>query len=221
MDAGLVEDITRWIGVAITIVGALIVSPDATADHAGRWARWTVRAWRRLEGAVRRIMRRPRTVHLTLGGSIVASGGGTATMSVTGTACGEAPDRSVEGRLDRLEKRADVTDARLADASAQANADRAALQQGLGQVREEYRTGTAKLHARLDHSEAQALEVDAAALPVVALGVIVSGLSPDAHRLPVVLWAVALAMAVVLTLGGVRGARRRRHAQGGSVVSSV
>lgn len=57
------------------------------------------------------------------------------------------------------------------------------------------------------------MELDAAALPVVALGVFVSGLAPDAHRLPVVLLVLVLAGAVALTVRGVLVARGRRHAR--------
>jgi hypothetical protein len=212
MDADVVEAITRWVGVTITLVGAFIVSPAATVALLGRWQTRTVGAVRRVEDAVRRIVGRPRTIQLA--GRLVSASAslGAGTLTVTGTAVGDALDDSVEGRLDRLEQRAAAAEARLAEVIRQAAADRTALREELGKVAEEQRAGTAELHARLDHAERQAVEVDAAALPVVALGVIVSGLSPDAHRLPVVLWALALAAAVALTVRGVLGARTRRHA---------
>lgn len=212
MDASVAEPITRWLGVAITLVGAFIVSPAATVALIGRWQRRTVRALRRAEDAARRIVRRRRTIRITVQDTAHLSGGGTATVFATGSASGQAHDYSVEGRLHRLEQRATAAEARLAQVSSQADADRAALREELGKVAEEHRAGTAEVHARLDHTEAQAVELDAAALPVVALGVFVSGLAPDAHRLPVVLWVLILAGAVTAALRGVLGARSRRRA---------
>ncbi len=217
----MVEAITRWVGVTITLVGAFIVSPAATVALLGRWQRRTVKAMRRVEDVVRRIVRRPRTIHLAVHDSVAVLGTASATLTAHGMASGEAPDQSVEGRLDRLEQRAAAAEARLAEVTHQAAADRTAIREELGKVAEEQRAGTAEVHTRLDHAERQAVEVDAAALPVVALGVIVSGLSPDAHRLPLVLWALLLVAAVTLTVRGVLGARRRRHGQAGSVVSSA
>jgi uncharacterized coiled-coil protein SlyX len=213
VNADEVEAVTRWVGVTITLVGAFIVSPAGTVALLGRWRGQTVEALRHAEDAVRRLVRRPRTLRIT-GQSGIASafGTGTGTLTVTGTAIGYAPDLSVEGRLDRLEQRAADAEARITKVSTQAAAERAQLIEELGNVAEEQRAGTAELHARLDHAERQAVEVDAAALPVVALGVLVSGLSPDAHRLPLVLWALLLVAAVTLTLRGVLGARTRRHA---------
>ncbi len=208
----MVEAITRWIGVSITLVGAFIVSPAATVALIGRWQRRTVQAMRRVEDAVRRVIRRPRTIDLAVHDSVAVLGTASATLTAHGMASGQAPDPSVEGRVDRLEKRADAMDAQVAEVTTRADADRAAFREGLGQAREEQRAGTDRLHARLDQAERQAVEVDAAALPVVALGVLVSGSSPDAHRLPLVLWALLLVAAVTLTLRGVLGARTRRHA---------
>lgn len=211
MDAGWVEAITRWVGVGITLVGAFVVSPAATFVVLGRWRQRTVTAARRSESAYRRIVRRPKKVELTLQGSIAASGGGSATVTVTTTGSGEAVDESLEGRLRRLERRAAAAEARLAEADTRAARERAEVRAELGRLRDEQRAAAAGLHARLTHSAAQAIEVDAAALPVVALGVLVSGLSPDADRLPLVLWGALLAAAVVLTMRAVRDARRRRH----------
>jgi len=138
-------------------------------------------------------------------------GSASGTVTVTGTATGVAPDDSVEGRLFRLEQRAAAAEARLGEMSNQAAVDRAAFREELGKVHEQQHTDSSHLRARLDYAEEQSVEVDAAALPVVALGVILSGLSPDAHRLPVVLWLLILTAALAVTLQAVRDARRRRH----------
>ena len=212
MDAGAVEPITRWLGVTITLVGAFIVSPAATVALLGRWQRRTVRGVRRVEDAVRKLVQRPRRITGQIRSVLPAmEGSASGTFKWTGTAVGATPDDSVEGRLHRLEQRATTAEARLAQVSSQADADRAAFREESAKIAEDHRAGTAEVHARLDHSEAQAVELDAAALPVVALGVFVSGLAPDAHRLPVVLWVLVLAAAVAATVRGVLSARSRRH----------
>lgn len=160
-----------WLETTLRVVGFVVaVLGSGAAVPAATW-RMLNRVGRRVEGVVRRLLRRPRVVRL---GTARVSASASSSWAVSGIARGEAPDGTVEERLDRLEQRVrqvDEDQQQTAAALARESAARASEHADLrGHVDRE----VARLHGRFEDEQRTTEEVDAAALPVVLVGAAVS-----------------------------------------------
>jgi hypothetical protein len=201
------EGAIRTLGVLITVVGAFVVSPAGSkllvADartfskvHTGRFHIWLSRWLPRLF----------RTQHVELsavdGGTVSLSAEGTLTATATVQATG-----SLEQRIKSLEDHLTLVNQELAKLRATVAQNEQHAERRLLAVRQELQKALDALGERVTQDKRTADQTDARALPVVALGAVLIGLSPELGKLPFIAWIV-MAFAVFITFRAVRGAWR-------------
>lgn len=193
--AQTLESVTRWVGLMIALAGALVANPDATARLAlgsrdGLWG-----AALRTRGLLARFI-----PSLRQGGTVQAVAGNLAAAASEVSASargfvGWGPEATVEHKLDMLLQRTLALDTEVAEIRAAISRaehqHRADLVEAVDNARREsdaIRQSVEDLRADMVHS-------DASALPIVVVGLLLSGAAPDLARLP--MW---LGVSILLTL---------------------
>lgn len=201
------EGATRTLGVAITVVGAFVVSPAGfqllVADartfskvHSGRFRNWLSR----------RLPRLFRTQHVEPSVVDVGTVSLSAEATLTATATIQATG-GLEQRVKSLEDHLTLVNQELAKLHARADQNEQHAERRLLDVRQELQKALDVLSERVTGDKRTAVQTDARALPVVALGALLIGLSPELGKLPFIAWPV-MAFAVFITFRAVRGAWR-------------
>ncbi|MGL5823408.1 MAG: hypothetical protein ACRCYU_00865 [Nocardioides sp.] len=198
--AACLEDPARWIGVFIAIVGALVANPDATAH-----------GWALFRGQVGQIGRQTRAKlanfipalrlkanvrSITAAGSLELSGSVASARGITGW----APDASVEEKIDVLDQRTRVLGGDIDEL-------RVKLNQTQDSLRDEFRRAVSETRMELEavsqdvkDLHQQIVRSDASALPIIVVGIVLSGLAPEVGRAPLWLGALAIAIAVAIAV---------------------
>jgi hypothetical protein len=201
----LVENVTRWLGVAIAILGSLVINPAATET----WFRQHVRRLTRLRRNVRAFLARfipalRQDINVQVGTVTGAAMMPNVTMSARGLV-GWGQGATVDEKIDLLDKRTTAMFKELGELQAKiAKAEQQlqnALAEAIGQLRREARD----IMAALDAFKEETVHSGARALPVIVVGVVVAGLAPDADWPP--LW-VSYAVLVAVSVWAVRASWR-------------
>ncbi len=177
--------ITQLLGVVISVAGVFLASPSGTARAASSAAK-ALTPWRRGSHHV---------VHLAEVVTVVSS----ATASAVGVAGGQRK-LSPEERLDLLDARVDGVEQRLVETAAKIEADLAKMTEDLTEAKLEHERDLDALHARLTIAEDEAAMVDARALPVVLIGIVLGAADTFLGDLGVWRWALATAGAVAASV---------------------
>jgi hypothetical protein len=183
------EDLTRYVGTALTVGGALLVSPGATV----RVVEESIAAFKRADDALwGRLTRR----FPWLGARNVVGGAGMSSVSaMSGSAWGTVgwawPSASVKARLDRLEERLSSVSAAQQKARHESSVE---LRDGLADLRTDLERQIGALQQRLDADEDMQEGLDARALVIVAWGALLGGLAPEIGKT----WASAVIVCTVL-----------------------
>jgi hypothetical protein len=128
--------------------------------------------------------------------SITATG----TVGATGT---------LEQRIEFLRQRLTVVNEELNQLRSRAERNKQLAEQRLLAVQQQLQQAIDALAEQVTRSERAAVETDARALPVVAFGAVLIGMSSELGEWPFVAWPV-MAIAVILTSSAALGARRDR-----------
>jgi hypothetical protein len=197
----ILAEVNRWVGVVTASAGAVIVSPAGTrlllVDS------WTgfKRYGNRVRGDLARILpllRRNATVH-----------GGTATITVSASARGVATHTrglswdvhaSPEERLEALRRYVLDLGMRVDEVGSGLTREVSVREGAVADLEHRLRTDMQLLRDQLDQWERQAARIDARGLPVIAVGIFLSGVPDELAKIPAGLgWlcpALGLAMAV-------------------------
>lgn len=205
------ESSLRVVGVLISVVGAFLVAPEATKLMLRRSRAGLARAGRHVGEYLGLI--HPAATGPAIHVASVVQGSGAGTGTVTGTGTG-GPPPTTEERVRLLETRVGAIDELLARTRHEAARDRDQQRHALVEARQAMQERLDALNGRLDNAEAAAVETDARALPVVGVGIFLSGLSPDLARVPVVGIPVML-LAVAVTGWAYLNASQERRARAG------
>lgn len=191
-------EITRLLGTVISIAGLFLASPAGTARLASS-----------VVSGMSKLRRQHHPQVLPVAGR---SGSASGTTGWVGVAHGSAAPLSVAQRLDHLDTRVDNLDARVAEAAAQHATDIAKLSAELREAASASAAALEDLRSRLDAAEAEAAHVDARALPVILIGVV---LGPLASALSSPLWLWALVTGGLTVLSALIAARvyRAHHSE--------
>ena len=204
MSPETLEHVVRYAGLAVSLVGAFVVSPAATIDLVRRTTAAAVQAGQRAGRYLGMI--KPKALTISVGSGIgLVSGVGT----VTGTGTAWVPDETVDAKIERLRNRLDQTDALLAQTRVEANNDKQAAAQTLASARDALQKQHDQLTARVTANQQAVLATDRRALPVVGIGVLLSGLAPDLGTRSLLAWSL-IAIAVFLSGKAVLDARHDR-----------
>lgn len=180
----MLSDVCRWVGVTIAVVGSIVVAP-AGAGLLWRGASDALHRWLEvIRGWLSRFLPFLRRHHQTVDPDGIATGSGVGTLSVTGSAAGFSGSGSLEARIDELQQQMRVTQERLNAVEQQLHLEVAQRQQALAMVEKSLRSGVRELHSRLERQELRAAVVDARGLPVLAFGIVLSGIPGEIAKIP-------------------------------------
>ena len=167
----------------ISVVGAFLVAPDAAKRLVTR-GRTRVATVSRQAGQYLGLLAHPQ-VHQVVVTDTIGTGSAIGTVTVTGSAAGGPPPTVPEQVLQLQASIAEINEL-LTRTREEMDANRSGIERALAEAGEDLQQRLATLVQRVDDADHMAVETDARALPVVGVGVILSGLSPELARLPIV-----------------------------------
>lgn len=168
------EQLVRYVGILVSIVGALVVSPSVTARAVGDFGAWVSS----------RTLRLARYLGLAGPPSVHRGSGVSGLSRMTGTAFGYAPvafaeDATVDAKVEHLRERLSDLAATMSCAQAEAQRRNGEQERAIAAVRDEVQSALGDLASRLTAAERSATTAAGRALPVVGVGVVLSGASPE------------------------------------------
>jgi len=199
--AQALEDVTRWVGVAMAILGALLANPAATQHGAGVVRQRLAATGRAASVVAARFIsafRRPATVNpRTVEGSAMMAG--EASMVARGFV-GWAPDATADQKIEILSERTKALNKEVGDLFALVSKTKDDLSTRLADEIGRLTREASDIRAHVDDLQTEAVRTDATALPLIVVGVVLADLSSDADR--VQLWAWLLFLLLSLALAG-------------------
>lgn len=211
--AQMLENITRWLGIAVTLLGAVVINPDATRHSmrnvaaSSRTLGHQVRAWlsKIFPGLIR-----PRHIRVHVGEGI-------AVLDVTSSAhargkVNAADDASIEERLGLLERRTDTLHDEVGQVQTELRNTEDRLRHEQLEATHALREESAGLRADVDAFRLETARTGASALPVIVVGIVLAGVAPDTEHGPWWLWSTGIAVACAFA--GVRAAAVWRESRG-------
>ncbi len=194
------DDIVRWVGLTIAVGGAFSLNPVATA----RWSHDT-RVWLRDRGTwihkqlarVLPFLRRPASGTSL---SVVGTAMSTAWGHVSHVTAPLPPGATIEARIDALEKRALALENEIDALSGQLQRVERENSAKLAETAAAIRAEIRQLEASFESFADQTVNMDSRAMPVILFGLILTGLAPDAARIPNRWWWVAGVLLVVIVV---------------------
>lgn len=190
------DEVIKWTGVIVAMSGAVLSSPEG----AKRLLRDTWRAIRRLFGHQRQSPSgTPKTINSYIYG----------TDSLRAELMWGA-DSPLDSRIDILLGRVVGLTAELDQVKAGLSKRLDDHNQRLAELANALDEAKRSLHMRIDINEERAARIDAFGLPVIGLGILLSGVSPELASIPwlgilLTVFSVGLTL-IVLALGVKRGA---------------
>lgn len=212
MDQCDLAAVNRWVGVVVAVIGACITAPAGVA----RVWHSTVLEVRRVGGSVRSTLARflpflRRTHQVTITDRIGVSSDLSVSSLLAGSGYQWSPDASVEVRLEQLRQRLDGVEGRLSDLHRQLRQEVSDRSAAMAQVEQSLNAEAATLRVQLARQEQQAAEVDSHGLPVLVVGIFLSGVPEDLAKLPCFLgWLVPFGGAAFAAVRGVEAWQRAR-----------
>jgi hypothetical protein len=182
VDAEYLADVLRVEGVVVALVASCLAAPSATR-HMWEWFKQWLSKARPFVGSVTKRLRRwltggARTVQLHDAGIAVEGEAVTPiTASVTTSWTVNAND-DITLRVERLEHRMGEVNERVTMLDAKVQAEATDRHKAIGALSERFSEDVQSVRDRIAAREEDALRVDASALPVIGLGIVLSGI-PD------------------------------------------
>lgn len=186
------ESVLRWVGVVVSLVGLVVTAPAAFLDVLRRTAK------------ALRLYSHPANVAAPAAQATAVAIAASVRVSAHWPADGTIEAKVEALRADLLKARADHD--QLAERVDRSDtAIRAELAEAVGKID----TQIQRLWARFDVNERRSIQINAAGLPLVAGGVILTGLSIELARVEAVGWT-AVALVIVYALAVVVRSRPHR-----------
>lgn len=210
-DASLLSDVNRWVGVGIAVVGAVVVAPSGTRLLVRSAWVWLRRQGARTRGQLARFLpflRRDLNVQ-GVTASIGVGLGGVGTLTVSGRAW--HPTASVDERIEALHQHITEVEGRLNEVSQQLSQETSKRERALAELEAGLSAETAKLRRLLEEQEHRAARVDARGLPVIALGIVLSGIPDQLASIPYGIGWVAPVLGIAAAVAAGVPAWREAH----------
>jgi hypothetical protein len=175
-------DVIRWAGVASGVAGSAVSAQDGVLLVIGQVAGFVLAAWRQATGKAPRAGR-------------IRPGKDTAPPPAAGTAGGPAAGLPGNGPgtagQDDAAAHAGQIQQQLAQIREETETDEAALTTWLGQQAAAWQAGRQKVMSRVQQQRYQAAAVNARGLPLIGVGLLLSGIPDGLAALGWFGWAVA------------------------------
>jgi hypothetical protein len=175
-ELSLLIAVNRWVGVAIALVGSVVVAPDGTRLlWRSAWV-WSLRQLGRL------LPRRLFAWSLISG----AGGGGISfDWPIPPTIPREwTPDAPVDERIEALRQHLTEIEARLDEAIKRLRTETSSRKVAINELNRTLRAETAELRRLVEERDRHAAVVDARGLPVIGIGIVLSGVPEALAALP-------------------------------------
>lgn len=216
--AAWMENLTRWVGIVIAILGALLANPDATMHSAAVQLERVKAAGRRTREIAARVipaLRRSVTVQgATAEGFITAPAG----MVTADGLVGWTEDATTDDKIEVLSQRTKVLHRAVTDLRLLIERTEQQLGDRLTAEVNRLAADTAALFGYIDELQEEKVRFDATALLLTVVGVVLADLSSDAGNWPMWFSILVLMVGVVLA---VVSARKLINAWRGSTVRRI
>lgn len=213
---GHLEGFIQWAGVLTAIAGAMITAPagarrliKSTGTRIGYAAK---RAHSSID-AIWRLLRHKSEAHsATVNPPSAVALAGVGTVSVSARSW--SPGASVDQRIEALHQHITDVEKDLAELKQQVSVNRADSEGRVNELRDTLKTDLAELHQMLATQRQEAASVDARGIPVIVLGVFLSGVPDHLSRFLYPLgWAWPLIAVVWVARTSFKAYRGARHDQ--------
>ena len=195
--AAALADLTRWLGIAVAVVGALVANPAATQHGSEVVRQRATAALHRARGVLARVipaLRRDASVHAgTATGTLTLSGEASA---VARAYLGWGPDATADEKFKMLDDRTRALDKEVGDLFVLVNTTKQDLRDQLNTEVGRLSAEAAEIRADVASMQQETVETDATALPLIVVGVVLADASSGAARFQVWFWLLALVAAV-------------------------
>ena len=205
-------DVIRWVGVAVSVVGAIIAAPGGTRLVLSEGRAWVGSSLVSIRSKLSWLPFLRETRHLTaaIGGRSGLSG-----PLVRTTHAAWDKEAPIAEKVEALHRHVDQLQLGLDQLREDASALRSSLAQQIASVDLELKGTIVGVTNRLDREAKEAARIDARGLPLIGLGIVLTGLPDGLSRWwhPFFGWALVGTVAL-FTAAAIRSALRSRS--GGS-----
>jgi hypothetical protein len=183
----LLSDVNRWVGVSMALVGAFVVAPSGTTELFESAWRWLEKTGRQALSQLARLLRfRKQDVNVVAPSAGVMS---SSNVSATLTAAGRVwnPTAPLDERIAALRQHIVDVEGKVNEASQQLRQETSDRQRDLAKLQETLHTEIAEIRRLIADEERQSVLIDARGLPVLALGILLSGIPDELASIPLYL----------------------------------
>jgi hypothetical protein len=164
-DLGLLSDLNRYVGVALAVVGSVVVAPHGTVllwRSATDWPPQRKQQLRRQLARFLPFLRRDVTIHAASAtGDVSAFGSATATVSARAW----HPDAPVDERIEALRQHITEVEGRLNEVTGKVRKETASREQVVAELKGTLAEKTAELRRLGEEKERESAQIDARGLP--------------------------------------------------------
>ena len=181
---GLLSDLNRYVGVALAVVGSVVVAPSGTVLLWHSTTDLLRQRKHQLRDQLARFLpflRRDGTVH-----AASATGGASAFGIITATVSGRAwqPDAPVNERIEALRQHIIEIEGWLNEVTRKLTEETASREQVVAELRQTLEEKTAELRRLIEDKERESAQIDARALPAVGFGILLNGIPEELASIP-------------------------------------
>lgn len=209
-DASLLSDVNRWVGVGIAVLGAVVVAPSGTRLLVRSAWVWLRRQGARTRGQLARFLPFLRR-DLNVQGVTASIGVGLGVGTLTGSGRAWHPTASVDERIEALHQHITEVEGQLIEVSQQLSQETSKRERALAELEAGLSAKTAELCRLLEEQEHRAARVDARGLPVIALGIVLSGIPDQLASIPYGIGWVAPVLGIAAAVAAGVPAWREAH----------
>jgi len=181
---GLLPDLNRYVGVALAVVGSVVVAPSGTVLLWHSTTDWLRQRKHQLRDQLTRLLpflRRDGTIH-----TASATGGASAFGSAMATVSARAwhPETPVDERIEARRQHITEIEGRLNEVTGQLREETASRKQAVAELKRTLEEKTAELRRLGEEKERKSAQIDARALPAVGFGILLSGIPEELASIP-------------------------------------
>lgn len=183
-DLDLLSDLNRWVGVAIAVVGSVVVAPTGTVLLWRSATDWMLQRKHQLCGQLARFLpflRRDVTIHAT-SATGAASAFGSATVTVSARAW--HPGAPVDERIEALRQHITEVEGQLNEVTRNLREETASRERLAVELKRTLEEKTTELSRLDEEKERESAQIDARGLPVIGFGILLSGIPDELASIP-------------------------------------
>ena len=194
----ILEGLSRWIGVLIAVLGAGLSAPHGVKRLAANPTDKIVQGLRAMRSWLAKFIpcfQKSEEIHAGVANMMLTATGGTA----FGRSSSWSPDADIEVRVSQLRDHLLSVEKYVEHVDSQVNQRVNKVSDDLVRLEQKHEQTSESLKATIHATEHQALEVEATGLPLIASGIVLSGISQELAAVAPIGWIVLLAGIAIAT----------------------